>query len=357
LNGAGGVTLGANTEVTGTLDLSTGTLTVGANTLTISGNNPTRNTGSINATNSSSTVAFTNGSAITLPGGIFGGTLRNLTLNGAGGVTLGANTEVTGTLALTNGTLTVGGNTLTLAGTVSGSGTINATASSSIVALTGSSITTLPSQLGTTINGLTINNGQTVSMGSSDVIIGGNGGSLTLTSGKFSIGTSRTLTLAGTVSMNASNNLIGSSTSNLAIQGSTLKTVFFDNTTAGSTNALQDLTLSSSGNVEIGSNTTANANNQAQLYVHRTVTVGTGTTLNINNAVDKNHIILVSDGTNQARVANVQGSITQGDNTKIVVERFVNLTGGNNRAWRFVTAPLRGTGNVGSPIDRTVRFQ
>ncbi|HLG31650.1 MAG TPA: hypothetical protein VI362_01320, partial [Ignavibacteriaceae bacterium] len=56
LNGAGGVNLGSNMTVPGTLNLTLGTLTVGVNTLTLSGSSPTRTSGFINASNSSATI-------------------------------------------------------------------------------------------------------------------------------------------------------------------------------------------------------------------------------------------------------------------------------------------------------------
>ncbi|MCX6210073.1 MAG: hypothetical protein NTZ59_11420, partial [Bacteroidetes bacterium] len=198
LNGAGGVTLGAATTVTGTLALTAGTLTVGANTLTISGNSPTRSNGVIDATNASATVAFTNGSAITLPGGIFGGTLRNLTLNGAGGVTLGAATTVSGTLTLTTGTLAVGANTLTLSSnTVPArtSGVIDASNASATVAFTNATGYSLPSSLFTgNVNNLTINGGG-VTLGSATTVAN----ALTLTAGTLTNTTNNITLLTGAV--------------------------------------------------------------------------------------------------------------------------------------------------------------
>ena len=68
VNGAGGVTLGSATTVANTLALTSGTLTVGGNTLTIAGSSVTRTSGGIDASNASATVAFTNTSALVLPG-------------------------------------------------------------------------------------------------------------------------------------------------------------------------------------------------------------------------------------------------------------------------------------------------
>jgi hypothetical protein len=82
-------------------------------------------------------------------------------------------------------------------------------------------------------------------------------GSLTLSVGKLIIG-ANTLTLAGTVaSMNESNCLVGSSTSNLTVNGTgTLGTLYFDQTTPGTTNYLNGFALNrtSSGTMNLANN-------------------------------------------------------------------------------------------------------
>jgi hypothetical protein len=82
-------------------------------------------------------------------------------------------------------------------------------------------------------------------------------GSLTLSSGKLVIG-ANTLTLAGTVaSMNETNCLVGSSSSNLTVNGTgTLGTLYFDQTTPGTTNYLNGFTLNrtSSGTMNLANN-------------------------------------------------------------------------------------------------------
>jgi len=100
LNRSGGISLGGNVNVAGTLALTSGVLTVGGNTLTISGSSPTSSGGTVDASNASANLVFANTSAIALPATFFTNAVNNLTLNGIGGVTAGSNISVTGVLNL-----------------------------------------------------------------------------------------------------------------------------------------------------------------------------------------------------------------------------------------------------------------
>jgi hypothetical protein len=106
LYGNGGVTLSENVTTAG-LTLSVGTLNLGTSTLTYSGSSITRTSGDIDA--SSGTINFTNTSALSLPTSLFKGNIKNITLNGGGGLSLNSTTSLTGTLTLNSGTLTTGG--------------------------------------------------------------------------------------------------------------------------------------------------------------------------------------------------------------------------------------------------------
>jgi hypothetical protein len=125
INRSLGVALSQSLTTTGTLSLTSGTLTVGANTLTLSGSTINRDgttyTGNIDASNASATVAFTNASALTIPASAFTGTCKNITMNGAGGITLGSDLTIGGTLTFTSGKIATGSNKviLTSAGSVS----------------------------------------------------------------------------------------------------------------------------------------------------------------------------------------------------------------------------------------------
>ena len=102
INRPGGVTLGnQNMRVNGLLGLTSGTLSLAANTLTIAGSSPTRtSSGFIDAGNASATLTFANTSAIILPASIFTGSVNNLTISGAGGVTSAGDFTIDGVLNL-----------------------------------------------------------------------------------------------------------------------------------------------------------------------------------------------------------------------------------------------------------------
>jgi hypothetical protein len=133
LNGSGGeYTLQNNTEISGSLTLTAGTLIIGAYTLTLSSNtSPTRTSGVIDASNASAEVAFGNTSSITLPSGMFNGSVSKWKMNGTGGVTLGGNTTISGTLTLTTGKLTIPAATTLTLGTSSSNLTLSGGSSSS----------------------------------------------------------------------------------------------------------------------------------------------------------------------------------------------------------------------------------
>ena len=124
ISNSSGVTLNSNYLVSGRLSLMLGSLITSGNTLTYSGSTIYRTNGAIDA--SSGTINFSNTSAVALPASTFSGPVANLTLNGAGGITLGSNITISNVLTLTSGTLTTGANTLTISGSIARTnGTIN----------------------------------------------------------------------------------------------------------------------------------------------------------------------------------------------------------------------------------------
>ena len=152
-----------------------------------------------------------------------------------------------GALVLNTGspTLTIQGNWTRTSGSFSsGTGT---------VAFTGTTNTNVSTATAANVYNLTINktSGAIVTL-ASDLAVAN---ILTFTSGKLSIG-SNTLSLAGTVSgMSASNSLTGSSSSNLSVTGTgALGTLYFDQTTDGTTNILNNITVNrtSTGTLSLG---------------------------------------------------------------------------------------------------------
>lgn len=201
------LTMSANTTFTGSLTLTSGTLSIGSNTLTLQNSiarNGTTQTGSIDA--SSGTVIMNGSSAQSIPTSTFSGNVKNLTINNASGVTLNSNTTISTALTLTSGNLDLNGTTLTLSGTISGTGKLKGSSSSS---LTVSSSTTTVGTLnfdqttdGTTnvLNNFTVNNsaGSTVTLGTKLNLV-----SVLTVSG-------------GTLNLNAQNLVLKSSASNTA---------------------------------------------------------------------------------------------------------------------------------------------
>ena len=152
INSSGQVyNLNSNMVISGDLNLEAGTLGVNTRTFTYTGSSITKNAGFIDATNTAGTITFgANAAPLTLTVDLFtSNTIGNLTLNRAGGVTLGSSTTVANTLTLTDGTLTVGPNTFTMNGSTMTrtSGFIDASDASATLAFGNASLLTLPASL------------------------------------------------------------------------------------------------------------------------------------------------------------------------------------------------------------------
>ena len=131
-----------------------------------------------------------------------------------------------------------------------------------------------------------------------------------------------TLTINGSVT--GSGTLSGGATSNLTITG-TSGTINFDQTTPGTTNVLKNLTITGSGTTTLGNALNITAGSSSGV-----VTVGTGATLTTGG-----FLTLKSDVTGTASVGNSAGTISG----NVTVERYIP----NKRAWRALTAPLKGS--------------
>lgn len=178
---------------------------------------------------------------------------------------------------------------------------------------TGSTSQILGAGLPSTVNNLLIGNGNTaLSLGAGRTI----SGSLTLSSGKLSIG-ANTLTLNGDFSGSASNCLIAGATSDLTIGGTGAMStaLFFD---PSNDTVIRNFTLNRSGQtITLGS--------KIKVAGILTPTAGTLETAGL--------LTLVSNAAGTASVASGSGSISG----NVTVQRFVPAVA---RRWRFLSSPV-----------------
>lgn len=114
-------------------------------------------------------------------------------------------------------------------------------------------------------------------------------GNLTFNAGKLDIN-GKTLVLSGTVTNTVTGGLKGSGTSNLTVNGPTSPTLSFDQTTPGTTNLLNNLTVGTSSSSTV---TVANP-----LGINGTLTVFTGQSLDLGtNALTGNLTAVTNNGT------------------------------------------------------------
>jgi hypothetical protein len=157
-------------NVNSTFQLNNGNFTVGNTTLSINGS-VTQTAGYLSVSSISS-IIFGGSTTLILRNNLFGTTptLNNLTINRAGGVTLGNQSiTINGVLDLISGTLTIGANTLSLAGIspTRTNGSINAENASATLVFANSAPVTLPgSILNGNVNNLTVNGAGGITAGS-----------------------------------------------------------------------------------------------------------------------------------------------------------------------------------------------
>lgn len=189
------------------------------------------------------------------------------------------------------------------------------------VILNGSSAQFLGSGTPSNVN-VTIDNSSGVTL-AGNVTIGANR-TLTFTSGKLALST-RTLTITGSVSgMSATNSFTGSSSSNITIGGTaggSAGTLFFDQTTPGTTNNIQNFTLSRTGG---GSVTLGNA-----LIMSRFLSITNGT------FTTGGFLTMQSNATQTAEIGNIGGTLSG----NVTVQRFIPSVG---RRFRFLASPVSG---------------
>lgn len=260
------VTMGNNFSLA-RITLTAGKLAIASNTLTIdstaafivgsvmSANNCIVGNGSSNLSiTTSDNIAVTNSTFFfdqTTPGTT--NALGSLTLNLGGNtrsILLGNSLIVQNSLTLTQGDLALGANSLTVNGTLTSTvlNAISANGSTSTLIFGNSGnvnfaidqTTANSSRLGT----LTFNRtGNTLTLAAPLQIAA----ALNITAGKITLN-KQTLTLNGTITTDATNNITGGPGSFIALGGTGDATLFMDQTTPGTTNRLSTLSINRTGN-------------------------------------------------------------------------------------------------------------
>ena len=237
LNGTSNLTLGSNLDVKTTINLNARTLNLGSFTLTKTGT----------LTNGTGTLQLSTGT---------------LSVSGAythvstGTVTFGSGTLSVASLVLTSGNLNVSTGILSIAGAVSRtSGQIHAP--SGTVRFTNTSAVTLPSNTFITYPAnFTLNGSGGVTLGSNSRIAATDSlGALTMTSGNLTL-TSGT-TAIGSIS-GSGGTIVGNATATLVFYGATTNTLLMSQTSPGTTNTMNALTLNGTANLTLGSNLNVN---------------------------------------------------------------------------------------------------
>lgn len=230
--------------------------------------------------------------------------------------------SVNDSLRLTNGVLYLNEQNLTLGGTISGAGTITGNALSSITINGSGDFGKLVFTAGMdTLDNLTINRAAgAVTMGNNMRVEG----TLTITNGQLAIDTN-TLTLDGNFVGNVSGTLSGNGVnSKLHIEGSgTMGSLFFDQTRPDTTNRFEEISINrASQTITLGN----------PLQISHTVIPVAGTLQSAGN------LILVSDSTRTARIADGNCTTCSYIAGNVVVQRYVQSVA---RRWRFVGSPVQ----------------
>lgn len=235
--------------------------------------------------------------------------------------------------------LYLNGQSLELNGLVTGSGNFVGTTTSNLTANGSGALGTIRFLTSNELlNNFTVNrtSSGTVTLGSKLTV----SGALTLTNGKLIVG-SNTLGLNGSFSGSAANSLSLNGSSIITIGGTgALGTLFFDQTTSGTTNRLTDLTYNRTGQ-------TLTLGNALEVTGTVTPTAGILATGNV--------LKLVSNASGTARIAQGTGTYISGN---VIVERYVqpvarrfrflasNITNAKLEDWRgeiFITGAGTGT--------------
>ena len=247
------------------------------------------NSGTLDAASNPNTITFPNaGQNIVNPNGTVPG-YSSLVLNGAT-PTIPTTLDISGDLTL-NTAVTFTGNTTRFRG-------------ASAQAING---TNAP-----TFNNVIINNNAEVSTQNNTTI----NGTLTFTTGKLNINNT-TLTLAGGVVNTVGEGIKSAGNANLVLNGNNARTINFDQSEPNLTNKINTLTNNSSAQTTtIGS----------KLLITNAI-IPTSGTINANG-----NLVLVSDNTSTARIAQGTGSYITGN---VTVQRYIPESA---RRWRFLSS-------------------
>lgn len=327
-------TLAGSIAVSGTLAFG-GTpnrLAIGSNTLTLEGPITGSLTGSRNFTASASSQLVLTGAYnrslfmdATTPGTT--NALNSLTIDHTSNIsTLGNDIVINNNLILTAGKLSLAARTLTVKGNIVNTvsegirgGSTSKMVVNGNVSLSLSMDQTTP---GTTNNLSTLqinSSGQVISL-SNDLQMGG---TLTFTAGKLAIN-NQTLTLKGLVVNTVAGGLRAGANCNLVVNGTVSPSLSFDQTTPGTTNAIGNFTVNSSGQ-------TVTLLNALRLTGTHTPTAGV-------LATGGNYTV-ASTSVSTANIAagSTSGGYITGD---VTVERYIPRN--TNRGWRLIGSPTSG---------------
>ena len=309
INNAAGLTATGNSTINGSLTLTNGTLALGANTLTFACTAATRSLGLIDA--STGTLNFTNSSLLNIPASLFTSTVNNFTSNSTGGIRLDSNITIAGNLSLLANNLDAN-NMLSLAST--GSVIHNGGTISNFI-------------IPTTLTNYVLPNGTTSLTSNLNIL-----GDLTLAGNILDIAAS-TIVVSGNISRTTGTIRTNGGTITLSGAGST--SLFFDQTTPGTTNKLNNLNINRTAE-------TITIGNAVLISENGTVTVTAG------ELASGGNLTLLSTG-NTGRIAELTAGASVTGN--VTVQRWIN--GGSVlslnrpgipqlRTWRAMSSPISG---------------
>lgn len=206
----------------------------------------------------------------------FSGPVNQLIINNSAGVTMSNSFTVSGNLTFTSGWLSLGGLSLTLGGTVTNtvSGGLRGSVNANITVTGSPELSFNQSGTNNNLRNLTVNGSGAVASLASNLIMAG-GGTLTFTNGKLAVG-SNSLYIRGNVTNTASGGLRGNGSSNIIVDGVLNPTLSLDQTTPGTTNAFNNITIATTA-----SNTVAVA---GDFSMNGTLAVNSNQTLNLGSA-------------------------------------------------------------------------